>query len=66
MAKQFSIAISKLARYAGDPNDIFKKVDQKKVRYGNRAHDSLGRGFDLGWLLIVAGGLVVASFVFWG
>lgn len=42
--KPSSIAISKLARYACDPNTVFDKVDAGAVRYGNRAHNAIGAG----------------------
>lgn len=45
MKKPSSVSISKLARYASDPADIFKKVDQQAVRYGNRAHGRIGKAF---------------------
>ena len=39
-----SIAVSKLARYASDPNSVFDKVDAGAVKYGNRAHNAIGAG----------------------
>ena len=40
--KQYSIAVSKLARYASDPKAVFDSVDAAAVKYGNRAHNALG------------------------
>lgn len=55
-----SVGISKLARYAADPNDIFKNVDRAKTQYGTRAHDAVGKRSPLVWLVIIIAVAVLA------
>tara|TARA_R110002124_G_scaffold128157_19_gene288711 strand:- start:9636 stop:9842 length:207 start_codon:yes stop_codon:yes gene_type:complete len=55
-SKGQSVAISKLARYASDPHTLFEKANLSKVRYGNKAHDRIGRKwltFELALFIIV-------------
>lgn len=59
--KASSIAVSKLARYASDPNSVFEKVDTEAVRYGNRAHNSIGAGPRAITFVVIAVALVAAA-----
>ena len=61
LKKPSSVSISKLARYASDPTDIFKKVDQQAVRYGNRAHGRIGKGPSLILYVLIALALVALA-----
>lgn len=61
-----TVAISTLARYAGDPPSLLKQVHKDKARYGNRAHNALGRRRGAGWVMIVVGAAVAAFMVLGG
>ena len=56
-----SIAVSKLARYASDPNSVFDKVDAGAVKYGNRAHNAIGAGPSAIKFAILAAALIAAA-----
>lgn len=49
-----SISISKLARYASDPNSVFEKVDTAKTDYGSRAHAAIGKRPNIALFIIMA------------
>lgn len=49
-----SIAISKLARYANKPASLFEKLNHSKIRYGNKAHDRIGRNSLVPKIMFVA------------
>ena len=55
-----TVAISTLARYAGDPHSLLKKVHKGKAQYGDRAHNALGRRRGVGWVMIAIGAAVAA------
>lgn len=59
--KASSISISSLARYAADPKCVFDKVNAGAVRYGNRAHASIGKGPSLVSYVIIAALIVAAA-----
>lgn len=59
--KQSAISISSLARYASDPKSIFDKVNAGSARYGNRAHDAIGKGPSLISFILIAIAIVVAA-----
>lgn len=56
-----SIAVSKLARYASDPNSVFDKVDAGAVKYGNRAHNAIGAGPSAIKFAFLAAALIAAA-----
>ncbi|HEJ4408053.1 TPA: hypothetical protein SL557_000336 [Pseudomonas aeruginosa] len=60
-SKRATISISKLARYASDPESVFEKVNEGAVRYGNRAHASIGKGPSLVLFIIVAIVILIAA-----
>jgi hypothetical protein len=59
--KAASISISKLARYASCPESVFEKTNAGAVKYGNRAHDSIGKGPSLAKFIIIAVVLLIAA-----
>ena len=64
--KRRSVPISKLAQYASNPSDVFKKIDSAKARHGNRAHDAVGSRRASNWLIIIIGAAVAAYLVMGG
>jgi hypothetical protein len=63
MTQRRSVSISNLARYASDPNSIFKKSNQEALRYGTKAHNAIGQGPSLVLFVVIALALIV--FAFW-
>jgi hypothetical protein len=59
--KPASVSISTLARYASNPSSVFDKVNAKATRYGNRAHNAIGRGPSLIGYVVIAIIILVAA-----
>lgn len=59
MAKRNTVAISQLARFAGEPEDILKRANAASLRYGTRAHNKLGQAIDPITLAIIIALLVI-------
>lgn len=60
-ARRSSISISKLARYASDPTSITEKVNVAATKYGNRAHNAIGKGPSVAAFVIVGLLLIAAA-----
>ncbi|HCA5886641.1 TPA: hypothetical protein MXS07_006290 [Pseudomonas aeruginosa] len=60
-SKRATISISKLARYASDPESVFEKVNESAVKYGNRAHASIGKGPSLALFILAAIVILIAA-----
>ena len=60
-SKRATISISKLARYASDPESVFEGVNEGAARYGSRAHASIGKGPSVALFIIVAIAIVIAA-----
>ncbi len=59
--KRATISISKLARYASNPESIFDKVNAGATRYGNRAHAAIGKGPSIAMFICLAALLLAAA-----
>ena len=59
-----SVAVSRLADYAADPEGFIERRGQVRnaaaARAGTRHHDNLGRSNRIGWWLLIASLVVVA------
>lgn len=54
MRKGSGVSISKLASYAAAPDELFTKADPAALRYGNKAHNNLGKAPSFVMLVILA------------
>ncbi|MFO6994483.1 hypothetical protein P3D53_09580 [Pseudomonas aeruginosa] len=60
-SKRATISISKLARYASAPESVFEKVNEGALRYGRRAHASIGKGPSAALFIIIAFVILIAA-----
>ena len=59
--KPANVSISSLARYASNPSSVFDKVNAKATRYGNRAHNAIGKGPSLIGYIVIAVVILIAA-----
>ncbi|MPQ69315.1 hypothetical protein GC387_22165 [Pseudomonas sp. MWU12-2323] len=59
--KRSAISISKLARYASDPNSVVEKVDIAATKYGTKAHAAIGKGPSLITYICIGVAIFIAA-----